>query len=99
MQKAQGRANLRRGRLRAPSFALESISAVYIFAGCIRGISSDGRAPALHAGGRRFDPGMLHGKRPPGNGWSFFMYGRGLEPAKPVIRICYFKQIRSETVR
>ena len=26
----------------------------------LRGISSDGRAPALHAGGQRFDPAMLH---------------------------------------
>ena len=26
----------------------------------IWGISSDGRAPALHAGGQRFDPAMLH---------------------------------------
>ncbi len=26
----------------------------------IRGISSDGRAPALHAGGHRFDSDILH---------------------------------------
>ena len=26
----------------------------------IRGVSSDGRAPALQAGGHRFDPGTLH---------------------------------------
>ncbi len=25
-----------------------------------RGISSAGRAPALHAGGQRFDPAILH---------------------------------------
>jgi hypothetical protein len=27
---------------------------------CIWGISSAGRAPALHAGGQRFDPVILH---------------------------------------
>ena len=26
----------------------------------LRGISSAGRAPALHAGGQRFDPAILH---------------------------------------
>ena len=26
----------------------------------LRGLSSDGRAPALHAGGQRFDPASLH---------------------------------------
>ena len=29
----------------------------------IRGVSSAGRAPALQAGGHRFDPGTLHQKR------------------------------------
>src|SRR5690606_5092659 len=31
---------------------------------CPRGGSSIGRAPALHAGGCRFDPGPLHSTRP-----------------------------------
>ena len=31
----------------------------------LRGCSSDGRAPALQAGGHRFDPGQLHLSRPP----------------------------------
>ena len=30
------------------------------FDGSCRGCSSAGRAPALHAGGHRFDPGHLH---------------------------------------
>ena len=29
----------------------------------VRGISSVGRAPALQAGGRRFDPGWLHSRK------------------------------------
>ena len=29
-----------------------------------RGVSSAGRAPALQAGGRRFDPGTLHSQKP-----------------------------------
>ena len=29
----------------------------------IRGVSSAGRAPALQAGGNRFDPGTLHHKK------------------------------------
>jgi hypothetical protein len=28
-----------------------------------RGVSSDGRAPALQAGGHRFDPGTLHDRK------------------------------------
>ena len=29
----------------------------------LRGVSSAGRAPALQAGGHRFDPGTLHQKK------------------------------------
>ena len=32
---------------------------------CARGVSSAGRAPALQAGGHRFDPGTLHLKKHP----------------------------------
>ena len=40
----------------------------------LRGYSSVGRAPALQAGGRRFDPGYLHQEEAAGKNWpdSFF---------------------------
>ena len=38
----------------------ESQSHLFRFEGLTRGISSAGRAPALHAGGQRFDPAILH---------------------------------------
>src|SRR4051794_10531606 len=41
-----------------------------------RGVSSAGRAPALQAGGHRFDPGTLH-RKPAGN--SGFSLGRMLQ--------------------
>ena len=36
---------------------------VKIFSNRRRGLSSAGRAPALHAGGQRFDPARLHCQR------------------------------------
>jgi hypothetical protein len=43
----------------------------------IRGVSSAGRAPALQAGGHRFDPGTLHTRKPRKRG--AFVYRSGDE--------------------
>ena len=44
-----------------------------------RGISSAGRAPALHAGGQRFDPAILH-----------HFYGRiALKKKTLILDVCY----------
>ena len=50
---------------RAPRAAAERVAALH-FVGSVTywGVSSAGRAPALQAGGHRFDPGTLHRERP-----------------------------------
>jgi hypothetical protein len=45
-----------------PPYVLSRENAVIEMYLRIRGISSAGRAPALQAGGRRFDPVILHQK-------------------------------------
>jgi hypothetical protein len=45
-----------------------------------RGVSSAGRAPALQAGGHRFDPGTLHRKKAPQTRGFLFSAALGLAP-------------------
>ncbi len=54
--------------------------------GSIWGISSDGRASALHAEGRRFDPAILHqfrGIAQPGSASALGAEGRWFESSYP----------------
>ena len=45
----------------------------------MRGFSSAGRAPALHAGGQEFESPNLHHKKPLLNEWFFIAFFRAFE--------------------
>ena len=47
---------------RAPGFGTGVAGSNPVFPILVWGLSSAGRAPALHAGGQRFDPARLHQK-------------------------------------
>ena len=61
--RAVHRAGAERGACRGRRLSARATSASPLYTFPRRGVSSAGRAPALQAGGHRFDPGTLHSKK------------------------------------